>query len=245
MRRLLLILFLALLVTVAWFVWKNASSQLIPRVEPAPTITKQQVNFVNRTFDPENPPADMPPLSPGEAAVCDSNFLSVADVGGDAHPTDDSHEIVTVNSVRVNLQLNITIWVPINASDRLIEHEQGHREISEHFYETADKLAAQIAATYLGKKFSVSGSDPHAELDKSLRQMAGEITQEYNKQLDPNPTQLRYDAITNHSLNDIPSKDAVAQALTESGRASVRPATSFGKITASRFSQLRTGRMAN
>jgi hypothetical protein len=240
LRRLLLLLFLALLVAAAWFVWKNASSQLLPRVDNAPRVTKQPMNVVTRTFDRENPPSDMPPLAPGEAAVCDSNFRSVADVGGDAHRTDDSHGIVTVNSVNVNLQLDITIWLPINASDRLIEHEQGHREISEHFYENADKLAAQIASTYLGRKFSVSGSDVNAELNKSLRQMAAEITQQYNQQLDPNPTQLRYDAITNHSLNDIPSKDAVAQALAEMGRASTRPATRSTEITAERFAQVRT-----
>ncbi len=240
MRQILLVLFLALLVAAAWLLWKKASPQLLPHVDAAPTITKQPVNFVRRTFDPENPPSDMPPLSVGEAAVCDSNFRSVADVGGDAHPTDDSHGIVTVNSVNVNLQLDITIWVPINASNVLIEHEQGHREISEHFYETADKLAAEIAASYLGKKFSVSGPDVRAELDKSLKQIAADITQEYNKELDPNPTQLRYDAITNHSLNDIPPKDAVTQALAESGRASTRPPKSFTEITAGRFSPVRT-----
>ena len=126
MRQLLLVVFLALLVAAAWFLWKRASPQLLPHVESSPTITKQPVNFVTRTFDPENPSSDMPPLAPGEAAVCDSDFLSVAQVGGDAHATDDSHGIVTVTSVNVNLQLNITIWVPINASNVLIEHEQGH-----------------------------------------------------------------------------------------------------------------------
>ena len=215
MRRLLLLLFLALLIAGAWFVWKNASSQLLPRISTVPTITKQPVNFMMRTFDPANPPSDMPPMEPGEVAVCDTNFLSVADVGGEAHATDDSHAIVTVTSVNVNLQLDITIWVPTNASNHVIEHEQGHREISEHFYETADKLAAQIAATYLGKKFSVSGSDVHAELNKSLQKMGAEITEQYGRELNPNPTQLRYDAITDHSRNDVPAKDAVAQALSE------------------------------
>ena len=36
-----------------------------------------------------------------------------------------------------------------------------------------------------------------------------------HKKLNPEPTQLRYDAITNHSRNEVPAKDAVAQALKE------------------------------
>ncbi len=90
--------------------------------------------------------------------MCDSNFISDAHVAGEARETDSSHAIVTVTGVTVNLQLDITIWVPTTATDHVIEHEQGHREISEHFYETADRLAAKIAAPYLGKTFEVSGA---------------------------------------------------------------------------------------
>jgi len=160
----------------------------------------------------------MPQLAPDELAVCDSNFLSDANVGGDAHETDSTHAIVTVTTVTVNLQLNVTIWVPASASQHVIEHEQGHREISERFYQDADKLAAKIAAPYLGKKFEISGTDLHGELSRSLQKMGDEITEEYSRELNPNPTQLRYDAITDHSRNDVSAKDAVAQALSESGQ---------------------------
>jgi hypothetical protein len=43
--------------------------------------------------------------------------------------------------------------------------------------------------------------------------MATEITDEYDKELNSEPTQLLYDSITDHSRNDIVAKDAVAQAL--------------------------------
>ena len=100
----------------------------------------------------------------------------------------------------------------------MVEHEQGHREISEHFYQDADKLAAKIAAPYLGKRFEISGTDLQSELSKSLQKMGAEITEEYSRELNPNPTQLRYDAITDHSRNDVSAKDAVAQALKENGQ---------------------------
>jgi len=209
---------LAAVIFGSWLVWRTSSSRREFGVAAAPTIIKRPVNFTNRTFDPENPPSDMPQLAPDELAVCDSNFLSDANVGGDAHETDSTHAIVTVTTVTVNLQLNVTIWVPASASQHVIEHEQGHREISERFYQDADKLAAKIAAPYLGKKFEISGTDLHGELSRSLQKMGDEITEEYSRELNPNPTQLRYDAITDHSRNDVSAKDAVAQALSESGQ---------------------------
>jgi hypothetical protein len=222
-RIILLSALLAAVVVGSWLVWRSSSSRRESGVAGAATITKQPINFASRTFDPENPPADMPQLAPGELAVCDSNFLSNANVGGDAHETDSMHAIVTVTSVSVNLQLNVTIWMPANVSQHVVEHEDGHREISEHFYRDADKLAAKIAAPYLGKKFEISGTDLQAELSKALQKMGTEITDAYSTQLNPNPTQLRYDAITDHSRNDISAKDAVAQALSENAVASVRP----------------------
>lgn len=218
MRRIILLCtLLAAVIFGCWLVWRSSSSHGQSGAGEAPTITKQPVNFASRTFDPENPPSDMPQLAPGELAVCDSNFLSNANVGGEAHETDSTHAIVTVTSVNVNLQLNVTIWVPANSSQHVMEHEQGHREISEHFYRDADKLAAKIADKYMGRKFSISGTDLQSELSKELQKMGDEITAEYSRELNPNPTQLRYDAITDHSRNDVSAKDAVARALSDNG----------------------------
>ena len=165
----------------------------------------------------------MPPSIPGELAVTDSNFISDARVGGDALQVGGSGAMVTITQITVTLQLNITIWVPINASQHVIEHEEGHRQISEFFYQTADKLAAQIASTYMGKTIRVTGSDTHAEITKLLQRLGAEITDEYNKELNPDPTQLRYDEITDHSRNEVDSKDAVAQALKDAAPTSTRP----------------------
>jgi hypothetical protein len=54
----------------------------------------------------------MPPLAPGEAAVCDSDFLSNASVRGESRQTDATHATVTITQIKVTLQLNINIWVP-------------------------------------------------------------------------------------------------------------------------------------
>lgn len=225
MRRIILLcVVLAAIVIGAWLWLRSSSPQQPAGVAAVPTIIKHLENFANRAFDPANPPLDMPQLTGDELAVCDTNFLSNANVVGEAHETDSTHAILTVTGVTVNLELDVTIWVPNTASDHVLEHERGHREISEHFYATADKLAAKIASVYIGKKILVTGADLRGEISKSLRQMGADITEQYGRELNPNPTQLRYDAITDHSRNDVSSKDAVTQALSESAIASARPA---------------------
>jgi len=113
----------------------------------------------------------------------------------------------------VTLQLNINIWVPTGVTQLVIEHEEGHRQISEYYYQTADKLAERIAKKYMGKRFEIDGTDLGAESSKVLQQMAADITGEYNKELNPGPTQLLYDDITDHGRNDAVVKDAVAHAI--------------------------------
>ena len=180
---------------------------------PGLTINKQPENLVRRTFDPAKPPADMPPVSPPELAECDSDFLSDASVGGQARQTDVTHATVTITQITVTIQLNITIWDPIKATQHVIDHEEGHRQISETIYQTADKVAQRAAAPYMGKQVVISGTDLHAALSALLQQMGTEITDNYAKVLNPEATQARYDAINDHGRNDVTAADAMAQAL--------------------------------
>jgi len=211
-----------------WLTWRDFSSRRQAREAPVPTINKQPVAFANRTFDPASPPADMPPLAPGENAECDSNFLSNASVRGESRQTDATHATVTITEIKVTLQLNINIWVPTGVTQHVIEHEEGHRQVSEYYYQTADKLAERIAATYMGKQVDITGTDLDAESSKMLQQMAADITDEYKKGLNPGPTQLLYDAITDHGRNEVVVKDAVAHALKNITIESTQPTTNTG-----------------
>ena len=215
-------------VVFGWLAWWDLSSRRQPRESAAPTINKQPVATANRTFDPAAPPADMPPLAPGENAECDSNFLSNANVRGESRQTDATHATVFITQIKVTLGLNINIWVPAGATQRVIEHEEGHRQISEYYYQTADKLAERIAATYMGKRVEISGTDLGAESSKMLQQMASEMAEEYNKELNPGPTQLIYDAITDHGRNEVVVRDAVAHAIKNVAIESTQPTTNPG-----------------
>ena len=178
-----------------------------------PVILKQPVTYSSRAFDPANPPADMPPLPSGEVAQCDADFQSNASVSGRSFQTDATHATLTITGVKVTLDLIVTVWVPADASQHVIEHEDGHRQISEFYYQSADKTAERIAAAYIGRQVAISGADLHAESSKALQQMGAEITEEYNKELNTEPTQLLYDSITDHSRNEVAAKDAVDHAI--------------------------------
>ena len=211
-----------------WFSWREISSRRQLHEAPVVTVSKQPIALARHTFDPAAPPADMPPLAPGESAECDSNFLSSASVRGETRKMDDTHATVSVTGVKVTLQLNINIWLPAGAAQNMIEHEEGHRQISEYSYQTADKLAERIAAGYIGKQVEITGTDLDAESSKTLQQLASDITEEYNKELSPGPTQRLYDAITDHSRNGVVAKDAVDHAIKNTAVESAQPTTNPG-----------------
>ncbi len=224
LRRLLVLCALLGVLIVGWLGWRQPSSSLHAGGMPAPTISKQPVTFATRTFDPTAPPADMPPLSPGEEAECVSNFQSEATVGGQSRRSDATHAIVTITQIKVALALDITIWVPGGVTSHVIDHEQGHRQISEYYYQTADQVAERVAAPYMGKEVEIAGTDLQAEFNKLLQQMGAEITDEYSKELNPDPAQLRYDFITDHSRSDVVAGDAVAQVIRNLTLTSTQPA---------------------
>jgi hypothetical protein len=201
------------------------SPQRQARQVPAPVIVKQPVQFASHTFDPANPPAEMPPLPAGENAECDSNFISNASVSGQPQRIDATHATVTITQIKVTLQLDINVWVPADVTQHVIEHEQGHRQISEHYYETADQLAQRLAASYMGRQIPVSGDDLDAASRKALQDAGAEITDEYSKELNSNAAQLLYDSITDHSRNEVVYSDAVAHALKNVAIESPQPAS--------------------
>ena len=228
LRGLIVLCVLLGMLIFGWLVRRDFSPRQQVREAPVPTIIKQPLAFANRTFDPAAPPADMPPLAPGEIAGCDSDFQSTASVRGESLRTDATHATVTIGQIKVTLRLNINIWVPTGVTQHVIEHEGGHRQISEYYYQTADKLAERIAAAYTGKQVEITGTDLGAESSKMLQQTATDITDEYNKELNPGPTQLLYDAITDHGRNEVVAEDAVAHALKNITIESAQPATNPG-----------------
>jgi hypothetical protein len=221
-RRLIVLCLVLGIAAAGWLIWRNVSLRSRQATQPVLSIEKQPVSFANRRFDRHLPPADMPPLAYGEEAQCDSNFLSNTSVGGESKKTDGTHATVTITKIKMILQLRMTIWAPSDTTPHVIEHEEGHRQISEYYYQTADKLAERIAATYMGKQIEVSGANLDGEFDKVLQQTAGEINNEYGQELNAEATQEYFDSITDHGRNETDAKEAVTAAIENMKLASIQ-----------------------
>ncbi len=183
--------------------------------QPQVEIVKMPTQLGTRYFDPMHPPPDRPPLMGPEEAVCVGDFLSDASVGGQVMQIDATHAKARINRIKVTLQLNITIWMPNNPQQWTVEHEEGHRQISEYYYRNAEVIARRIAEPYFGKTIDLSGADLRNALSAAIDKIAEEITNEYKRQMPVETTQARYDDITEHGRKEIPVPDAVARALKE------------------------------
>jgi hypothetical protein len=213
--------------------WRVSAAALIASASSAfaantkVVIVKMPVKVQTRIFDPKRPPADMPPFEPPETAECDSEFLSDASVGGEARLSDATHAKLTLTKIKVTLQLNVVIWLPTNKFKKLEDHEKGHERISETYYKDAEIVARQIAEPYIGNVVDVSGPDLRKAVSAILDKTGDEITKEYIKETPVETTQLLYDKINEHGVNDVPVDDAIAQAMkaTFPNRAATKPAT--------------------
>jgi hypothetical protein len=224
LRRILVVCLLLAVLALAWFSRREIAARRHASELPAPTVTKLPVTFAQRTFDPANPPSDMPPMNPGETARCDSDFNSDAVLGGKTRRIDDTHGVLTITQITMTLQLGITIWVPADVTPHVIEHEEGHRQISEYYYHSAEKVAEGIAENYMGKPIGIAGADLDAESHKALQQAAADMTAEYNRELNSEPAQLLYDTITDHSRNEVVATEAVSHALKNVAVEATQPA---------------------
>ena len=94
--------------TVLAAVWiAGLSSGWIDPAQAQVAITKVPVKVGTQTFDLRKPPRHRPLLSPPEEAVCASDFLSDASVGGQAMQTDSKHGKLTIDQINVTLRLDM------------------------------------------------------------------------------------------------------------------------------------------
>ena len=75
----------------------------------------------------------------------------------------------------------------------------------------------------MGKQVEITGTDLNAASMQALKQMGSEITDDYDHELNPEPTQLLYDSITDHSRNGVPAQDAVDHAIKNVSMESPQP----------------------
>ncbi len=187
-----------------------AVSAIASAEEPA-VVRKSPPSLSVRSFDPKRPPKDMPALSANEAAVTESVFACGARIEVETKTIDEKPVRTKIVGVRLELGLEVTEWLPKDTTAKIKAHEDGHRKISELYYENADKIAGDIARKYVGKPLEFADGDVKAAIKKA----AGECCQEYLAAVEKpsQKVQERYDSLTDHGRNKVAEKRAIEKAI--------------------------------
>ena len=187
------------------------SGDIVVKIEPA--------KITRRTFDPQNPPKEMPKLTPPEVGTCVYSFGCTTEVmmrGTRGRPA-------RLSRVEVAARLTITLWTPQKGPPKILAHEEAHRAICEIYYERADLIARELAEREIGRQISASIRDKalaELELKKIQNALIAEFMRETAGRCDF--AQARFDAITEHSMNPIDESEAIALAIAEEQTAYAR-----------------------
>ena len=205
---------------------ETTTKGIVLHVEP-PVITRKM-------FDPQNPPKEMPKLTPPEVGTCVYSF----GCSTEAVMRGARGRRAYLSGIQVVSRLKITLWTPQNGPSKILTHEEGHRAICEIYYQPAESIARRLAERAMRTPLSVSVRDRHAaegELKKIQNDLIAEFLRETATRCDF--AQARFDLITQHSISGIDEAEALAQAIAEeetqyarldrTGRATmaIRPAT--------------------
>jgi hypothetical protein len=195
----------------------------IVAISAAPAADAVKINrrapvIEHKKFQRDHPSKEMPPLEGDEAAVTKSIFgiesqFSVEIIPGEKLGRRTINRI-KVAGVTVDLSLKITVWLPEDAAKVIIDHEEGHRQISEYFYRDSERIARSIAEKYIGQSYSAEGDD--AASIKALDKVQNEFLQKYMGQTQVVSARANeiFDELTDHGRNQkITVEDAIKKSI--------------------------------
>jgi hypothetical protein len=199
-------------------------------------IVRREPTADRITFDLHKPPADMPKLHPGEAALCQFNFncevklrYEVMDQG-----TSRGRSSVTahIRQVRVTLTLHNRIYLPRGANAKIRAHEEGHRIINERVYEDAEKVARAAGIDALTQSWRGSGDTPEAAAKNATDRAVQFLCDTYLAGTANKAARVGeiYDELTSHGRNTrLSEADAITQAFSRYASEQTEAAPAAGR----------------
>ncbi len=158
----------------------------------------------------------MPPLQPPEVGLCvyefacemETRIVRPAGLGGP--------RTARVTATTITTRLNVTLWTPLAGPAGVVEHEEGHRIIAEHYYRGAREVARRLGHEVLATPVVASGRGRPA-LEAALNELQKRTIQSYLAETLERCTvaQERFDEITHHSRAPVPVDEAIAQAIAD------------------------------
>jgi hypothetical protein len=181
------------------------------------SVTKAPAQIERREFDPNNPPAEMPKLTPPEAGLCWYAFHCETELQSTTVTEAGKSVVTTVKSVKFRLRLKVMVWTRVNATSKLVAHEEAHREIAEIYYRDADAFARDLAEKLIGRRFSLPLTGTVAAGQAIIRKLQDNLSGDFIRGVADRChfAEDRFDAITRHGLNPITEAEALARATAE------------------------------
>ena len=180
-----------------------------------PTVEERE--FVNRT--------KLPPLIrravQAHEAVADSEFLIRPEIKQTLVEQEKGLRKVRakfrVDSVAVTLDMKTTMWLPPQASKSLRDHEDGHRRISERFYEPAEAKARVAAEKLIGTHYPGEGRTVEEAGKAAMEAATQQLVKAYlsETQWASGAVHAAYDKLTRHSTNVAVSEDEAIRQVFE------------------------------
>lgn len=195
-----------------------------------------------RTFDPANPPAEMPKLTPPEVGTCVYRFGCSTEMQAEGASSRGRLKPGRVTEVVLQASLEVTLWTPRGGPAKILAHEEAHREIAEFYYDNAEAIGRELARRTIGTQLKTRTKKAmEAELDALQKGVIREFLSETATRCDY--AQARFDAITAHSMNPISESAAMARAI--AAEESAYAQTDSGRIApAGSASETQTGSAA-
>ncbi len=180
-------------------------------------IEKKKPKIEKKAIDKNNPP----PLEAGEDAVtlCDFSCEAEFDTEGKPQekPSPEGCQVtITVSVASVEIDLDITEWLPEGAPEQLKRHEEGHADICEKVYEDAKKAAEEAAKKFGKKTITGRGKNCQEATEDAQRMAVTAFCDEYHGRTQAVAQRVSkiYDDLTDHGKNKKPEAGkAVKQAF--------------------------------
>jgi hypothetical protein len=175
-------------------------------------VEKKPPTVEHKTFDPAHPPKDLPELNPGESAVTTMDYGCASNISyrvtSKKKVDDKVHVEVKVYGVEVSTQLKIVVWVPTGATTKLKAHEEGHRQIAETVYKSADVAAKAAADKVQDRRLSGDGDTEKDAVQAALTAASKQLGDEYLRATSGQAERLNqiYDELTAHGTKKEPAE---------------------------------------
>ncbi len=182
---------------------------------PPVRVQRERPIIERREFDPRRPPRDMPELTPPESGVCKTTFELAASVNYSAERLSRTTARIYVDELEIVTRLRFDIFTVEDAPPKLRAHEEGHRTIGEHYYESSASIAEEIGRRLIGETFDGTGLDQEAAQQDAFNKVVAEIESAYmaRVRIPSAAANERFDDITNHGLNPIGETEAIRLAI--------------------------------